>query len=192
MQDVIVGIQARMGSSRLPGKVMLDLAGLPMIRRVWDACEGPWERRVLVSEADSSRDLRVYLTTHEMAWESGSELDVLSRYVALAKRRKPLVLVRVCADAPFLNKLWIADAVNECLRASPVFIPGALHAGSWYEWVACGDNCAKEDREHAGAAWFEKYGLTMERVPPDYRMVNTEADLAEARKRLESPRTGEP
>jgi hypothetical protein len=163
-----------------------------MIRRVWDACDGPWERRVLVSDAESSKDLRVWLSRHAMAWEAGSEADVLSRYVELAKRRKPAVLVRVCADAPFLKAAWIADAVAECKRASPVFIPSALHAGAWFDWAAAGHWAAEEDREHAGAAWFEKYGLAMERVPPTYRMVNTLEDLLAARRDLETPRTDEP
>src|SRR5688572_3667966 len=70
---VIVGIQARMGSTRLPGKVMADLRGKPMIRRVWNACAGPWRRMVLTTNKEEDDALCAYLKDQGMDYRRGSE-----------------------------------------------------------------------------------------------------------------------
>lgn len=171
---VIVGIQARMGSSRLPGKVLMDLGGAPMIRRVWGACEGPWERVVLTTIKESDDPLCAYLDSQGMPYRRGSENDVLSRYAEVALTRKPSCLVRVCADAPFLRSEWIKAAVDQ---DEAVFVPNALHAGAWHVWAMAHRYAEPSDWEHAGAAWFERNALRMELVPSGYRMVNAQEDL---------------
>lgn len=180
---VLVGIQARMSSTRLPGKVLLDICGKPMLHRVWDACVGPWERCILTSVKEEDDAIESYCWGNKMRCQRGSLNDVLSRYVILSESR-PSCLVRVCADAPFLQASWIADAIACCVRThSPVFVPGALHAGHWTHWRQAEEWCEPSDIEHAGHNWFEKSGVRLERVPPNYITVNTQEDLEEARRR---------
>lgn len=175
---VICAIQARLGSTRLPGKVMADIGGLPMIRRVWNACDGPWERVVLTTLKASDDPLCAYLEAHGMAYRRGSESDVLSRYAEVALTLKPSYLVRVCADAPFMRSEWIKAAVDQ---DEAVFVPNALHAGAWHVWAMAHRYAAPDDWQHAGAAWFERNALRLELVPESYRMVNTQEDLEAAR-----------
>ena len=180
---VIVGIQARMSSSRLPGKVLMDLGGAPMISRVWDACSSQFERVVLTSHDTTDDYLAAWLAGMLYGYRRGSLRDVLYRYVALAHERSPSVLVRVCGDAPFMEKRWIWKAVEECEKTEePVFVPGALHCGSMEDWLRCSDETDAEDREHAGAAWFEIYGRTLNLVPQGYFSVNTKEDMEKAKK----------
>lgn len=186
--SVLVGIQARMSSERLPGKVMMDLHGKPMIQRVYEACWMPAERIVLTSKDKSDDPLVHWLLGMAIDHRRGSLDDVLSRYVAVAREKNPDVLVRVCGDAPFLEKRWIWRAVEHCEKHDePVFVPGALHCGTPEHWIRCSEATPRNDpdREHAGAAWFEIYGRTIECVPHDtYMTVNTKEELEEARRRL--------
>lgn len=188
---IIVAIQARMNSSRLPGKVLADLGGQPMIRRVWDACLGPWQRMVLTTQKPEDDVLCAYLKEQGMVFRRGSEPDVLSRYAQVAFFDKPHCLVRVCGDAPFLQASWIEAAVK---ANQAVFVPKALHAGSWIVWDEANRWAAPYDWEHAGAHWFEEHALLMDLVTdPLYRMVNTPEDLEEARSQFAgSPSPGQP
>lgn len=103
---IVVIVQARMGSNRLPGKVLEDLCGAPVIAHVLararaipgieDVCcavpEGAADDRL----ADIARRLGAVVTR-------GSEADVLSRYVTAARACKATVVIRVTADCPVLD-----------------------------------------------------------------------------------------
>lgn len=178
---IIIGIQARLGSSRLPKKVLADLGGKPMLRRVWDACEGPWRRMVLTTIKREDDELCEWMKSEGMEYRRGSEPDVLSRYAQVANSEKPHCLVRVCGDAPFLQADWIKAAVAE---DQMVFVPQALHAGSWIAWEEANRYAMPCDWEHAGYHWFEEKAKRLDLVPPDYFSVNTPEDLERARQRL--------
>jgi len=178
--SVVIGIQARTSSTRLPGKILMDLGGKPMIERVWDAVWGPFERYILTSKDPSDDDFCRCMQAHNIAHRRGSLANVLSRYTALAKEKRPDVLVRVCGDAPFLDRRWIFRAVD-LAEAGPVFVPGALHAGRVEDWLDCEEQCDDDDREHAGARWFEDRGAILDLVPPTYFTVNTMAEMERAR-----------
>lgn len=182
--SVAVGIQARVSSTRLPGKVLMDLGGKPMIERVWDACWGPFDRVILTSKDPTDDDFCRCMKAHNIAHRRGSLANVLSRYTALAKEKRPDVLVRVCGDAPFLDRRWIFKAVD-LAEAGPVFVPGALHAGRVEDWLDCEEQCDEEDKEHAGAYWFEDRGVILDLVPKDYRSINTMEDMIWARQQWE-------
>ena len=53
MQDFIVVIPARYGSSRLPGKPLADIAGRPMVARVWDQARRSSASRVVIATDDA-------------------------------------------------------------------------------------------------------------------------------------------
>lgn len=178
--NVVVAIQARLGSSRLPGKVLMDLGGLPMLRRVWDACQGPWRRVVLTSATAADNPLAQWLEEQRMEYRRGSLEDTLSRYATLASELKPDCLVRVCGDAPFIDARWISHAVS-LVRA---FVPRALHCGSTEDWMEADRSLEPPDWLHAGYYWFEAHAKHLNLVPESYQMVNTQEDLEDARRRL--------
>jgi spore coat polysaccharide biosynthesis protein SpsF len=105
MKKVII-VQARMTSSRLPGKVMMDLAGRPMlsqqIRRL-KACR-EMDEIVIATTTNSTDDPVVALAeTEGLRWFRGSESDVLSRYVGAAHEAKAEIVVRITADCPLID-----------------------------------------------------------------------------------------
>jgi spore coat polysaccharide biosynthesis protein SpsF len=105
MKRVII-IQARMTSTRLPGKVLADLAGRPMLaqqlRRLKHCARA--DEIVVATTTNSSDDRVVELARHEgVGWFRGSEQDVLARYVGAAQYSRADVIARVTADCPLID-----------------------------------------------------------------------------------------
>lgn len=118
---VIAIIQARMGSSRLPGKVLLDIAGQPMLARVVTrTTRATSVHRVLVATTTDASDDPVAACCHSMgiACTRGSLHDVLDRYYEAAKGSKADVIVRITADCPAIDPVLVDDCVNTLLGGS--------------------------------------------------------------------------
>jgi spore coat polysaccharide biosynthesis protein SpsF len=108
-------LQARMTSTRLPGKVLMDLCGEPMLgfelRRLL-AC-GTIDEVVVATTVNAEDDPVVACAERVgVRWFRGSEHDVLSRYVAVAAETQADVVVRVTADCPFLDPAVVDRVVG--------------------------------------------------------------------------------
>jgi len=106
VSKVVLIIQARTGSTRLPGKVMSDISGKPMLWHLIDRVKKC--RNVdLVALATTTR--REDQILKELAEKSGaktycgSEEDVLDRYYQAAKLNGADVVVRITADCPLID-----------------------------------------------------------------------------------------
>ncbi len=108
-------VQARMGSSRLPGKVLIDLGGETVLARVVRRL-----RRcallddIMVATTDSAGDDAIVSECRHLAVSCfrGSEEDVLDRYFQAARVCKADVVVRITSDCPFIDP----DLVEETIR----------------------------------------------------------------------------
>jgi spore coat polysaccharide biosynthesis protein SpsF (cytidylyltransferase family) len=99
-------IQARMGSSRLPGKVMMDLAGQPVLAHVVARAKAaPGVDQVCCAIPDTRADdpLAELAEGLGAVVVRGSEADVLSRYAKAAEATDAERLLRITADCPFLD-----------------------------------------------------------------------------------------
>ncbi len=117
MKTVAV-IQARMGSSRLPGKVMKNLGGAPALAwtvRAAQAAQGIDEVWIATSEAAADDAVADWAAKNRVPVHRGSERDVLARYVGAAKASSADVVVRLTADCPFADPQVIAQTIR--LRA---------------------------------------------------------------------------
>lgn len=113
MTTVII-VQARMTSTRLPGKVLLPLAGEPMLTRLV-------ERLRRVQRADAIVIATTTNTTDDAIAElcaklgvpchRGSELDVLSRYADAARLHGADVVVRITSDCPLIDPALIDQVI---------------------------------------------------------------------------------
>jgi len=118
MKRVII-LQARMTSTRLPGKVLMDVAGRPMLAqqlRRLARCRQADE--IVVATTTNATDDPVVAIAREagVRWFRGSEADVLGRYVGAAREAKADVVVRVTADCPLIDPEE-SDRVIEALVA---------------------------------------------------------------------------
>lgn len=115
--SVVAIVQARMTSSRFPGKVLAELAGAPMLaqelRRL--AAARSIGEIVVATTRNAADDPVAALADVEGARVfRGDEHDVLGRYVAAAREARADVVVRITADCPLLDP-GVVDRVVEAL-----------------------------------------------------------------------------
>lgn len=117
---VVAIIQARMGSSRLFGKVMKPIAGRPMIHHVVQRTgriEGVDEVVVATSSRAVERPLVEYVSSMDKArLFRGSEPDVLQRYYHAARSCEADVVMRITADCPLLSPRESSKVLKKYLR----------------------------------------------------------------------------
>jgi spore coat polysaccharide biosynthesis protein SpsF (cytidylyltransferase family) len=119
---VIVIAQARMGSNRLPGKVLKDLCGAPVIAHVLArarAIPGIDGVCCAVPEGPGDDPLADTATRLGALVARGSESDVLSRYLAAARMCNASVVIRVTADCPVLDPQVSGRVLSEFLVHRP-------------------------------------------------------------------------
>ncbi len=104
--SVVAIIQARMGSTRLPGKVLADLAGRPLLERVVERARAiPGVARVVVATTVEEPDQAVMRLARALDVDAfaGSSEDVLDRYYGAACKVGASTIVRITADCPLLD-----------------------------------------------------------------------------------------
>ncbi len=101
--NIVAIIQGRMGSSRLPGKVMVDIAGKPMLFHVVNRIRKA-KKIDLVAVATSMHasddPISHYCSEEHISCFRGSEEDVLDRFYQAAKHFRADVIVRLTSDCP--------------------------------------------------------------------------------------------
>lgn len=119
----VVGIvQARMGSTRLPGKVLMDISSQPMLARVMQrlALSERLEARVVATSHLAQDDPIAELCEREgYACYRGHPHDLLDRYYRAAEQQGAGVVVRVTADCPLLDPHLVDEIVLAFLQADP-------------------------------------------------------------------------
>ena len=104
--SVGIVIQARMGSSRLPGKVLRPIAGKPLLGHIVGRLEALRSAAtVVVATSDLAADDAIadWCKTQGTACFRGSEEDVLERYCQCARRHAFTQVVRLTGDNPFTD-----------------------------------------------------------------------------------------
>ena len=116
---VVAIIQGRMSSSRLPGKILADIAGQPMLQRVFmrTSRAASVTETIFATTTDSSDDpVAEYCDFSGIPFTRGSQFDVLDRYYQTAKQAKADVVVRITADCPVIDPALIEDVVRTLLE----------------------------------------------------------------------------
>jgi glutamate-1-semialdehyde 2,1-aminomutase len=112
---IVVIVQARMGSSRLPNKVMKPIDGIPMIELLLSRLARATEvDQIIVATSVDERNFPLVEHVRKLGYicEQGSENDVLDRYMQAAKNHNADVLVRITGDCPLVDP----ELVDEVLR----------------------------------------------------------------------------
>ncbi len=115
--SVLCVIQARTGSTRLPGKVLQDLGGRPILRFMLDRL-APLSARVVVATSSLERDDPV-AEIARVAGRSvvrGSESDVLSRFVDALDAHPADHVVRLTADCPLTDPVLVEAVIARHLE----------------------------------------------------------------------------
>ena len=114
---IVAIVQARMGSSRLPGKVLKLINGIPVIELLLLRLS----KSKLIDQivlATSNTDTDIPLADHvrklKFSCSQGSENDVLERFYDAAREHNADVVVRITGDCPFVD----ADLVDQVIAVS--------------------------------------------------------------------------
>lgn len=121
-RTVMAIIQARMGSTRLPGKILADLGGKPMLCRVVErARRASTLDGVLVATTTLAADDAVEALCRQHGYDvsRGHPTDVLDRYYQAARSARVDVVVRLTADCPVIDPAVIDQVVGAFLAADP-------------------------------------------------------------------------
>jgi spore coat polysaccharide biosynthesis protein SpsF len=113
--NVVAIVQARVGSTRLPAKVLLDLGGATALQRCLDRVrriEGV--REVIVATTTNPEDDLIVSVCHRLGVRStrGSAEDVLLRYVEAGRSSKAEAIVRCTSDCPLLDPTQASRVVQ--------------------------------------------------------------------------------
>jgi glutamate-1-semialdehyde 2,1-aminomutase len=160
---IVVAIaQARMGSSRLPGKVMRQIGGMPMIGLLLHRLSLATRVDKIVvttSQNPNNAPLVEYVQGRGIACETGSEDDVLDRYVRAARSHKADVVVRITGDCPLVDAALVDEVIGRFEAAevdyfsntAPPTYPDGLDIEVFTMAAlerAAGEATAVYDREH--------------------------------------------
>ena len=118
---VVATVEARMASSRLPGKVMRELLGMPVLHRVVERIsQAKAVKEVIVATSVNPADnvIADYCKAYSLAYYRGSEDDVLERVVKAAARFGGDVIVQLGADNPFYDPDIIDQLVGIYLKGN--------------------------------------------------------------------------
>ena len=116
--NVVALIQGRMSSSRLPGKVLRDIAGKPMLERVVSRVRqaASLTQTAVVTSVEASDDpILAFCQALGIPCQRGSLNDVLDRYYQAARALQADVVVRVTADCPLIDPGLIDELVTDFL-----------------------------------------------------------------------------
>jgi len=118
-----------MSSTRLPSKVLQDIAGQPMLARVvLRTRRARSVSQVVIATTTDPADDAIfdYCRTHGFPVFRGSQFDVLDRYYQAARLYQAEVLVRLTADCPLMDPAEIDHVVDEFERAGVDFAANRL------------------------------------------------------------------
>lgn len=107
-------IQARLGSTRLPGKILKDFyGGKTLLETVIENLKKTGAKIIVATSVNPNNDkLETFLKERNITVFRGSEDDVLSRFIEAAEANGVDGIVRICSDNPF----WIGTEWQTLLK----------------------------------------------------------------------------
>jgi spore coat polysaccharide biosynthesis protein SpsF len=146
-------IQARSGSTRLPGKILKPVAGAPLLQRMLErVCAASSADEVIVATTQLPDDDAIVSVAAAagVPYVRGHATDLLDRHVAAARAVDADVVVKIPSDCPLVDPETI-DHVIDAFDAAPCDYLSNLHPASWP------DGCDVEVMSRAAleVAWRE-------------------------------------
>lgn len=131
-------VQARMSSSRLPGKSLMAIAGLPLVGHVTHRLKASRHIAaiVLATSTNPADDaLAVWADANGIRCVRGPEDDVLGRFALAAEACDPDIIVRVNADAPLIDPAFIDAMLDAMIAEDADFVMLAAGARALHDGV---------------------------------------------------------
>lgn len=129
---VVAIIQARMNSSRLPGKVLKEISGTPMLLHVINRARRASsvdELMVATTQDESDDAIESICNQYGIPVYRGSQYDVLDRYYQAALQANAEVIIRITADCPLIDPEEIDRTVDAFFNSGVDFAANRLPWG---------------------------------------------------------------
>ena len=177
-------IQARMSSIRLPGKVLMSISGRPMLERVCDRVmqSGAVKKVVIATSSDASDDpIEHFCCLRNFSYFRGALDDVAGRFLSVIQREGAEEFIRISADSPLIDPKLIDRAVEEYGQGKYDLVTNVLHRtypkGQSVELIRStsfrqmyAGLIDQNDREHVTKAFY--------RNSSDYKIKNFSAEIS--------------
>ena len=116
---VVAIVQARMGSTRLPNKVLKTICGQPMIGLLLARLSCSREiHEIVVATSRNPRNVPLIECVENLGYScvKGSESDVLERYVEAAEKHRADIVVRITGDCPLIDPELVDETIQKFIE----------------------------------------------------------------------------
>jgi spore coat polysaccharide biosynthesis protein SpsF (cytidylyltransferase family) len=190
---IIAAVPVRMSSSRLPGKVLTEVAGKPLLGHLLDRLSR--SRRldgvvVATSIQPENDEIEAYCSSRGTSCYRGDENDVLSRLLGAYEDAGATVGVEIFGDCPLVDPLIVDSMIERYLSADPQFdFVGNDLTTTWppgFEVEVFSIKALVDAAAACGDLAFREHGtLFIRQNPKRYRLCNVEAPAVFRRPELE-------
>ncbi len=177
-------VQARMSSIRLPGKVLMSISGQPMLERVCDRVmqSGAVKKVVIATSSHESDDpIEHFCYLRNFSYFRGALDDVAGRFLSVIQREGAEEFIRISADSPLIDPKLIDRAVEEYGHGKYDLVTNVLHRtypkGQSVELIRSAPFrqmyaglIDQNDREHVTRAFYRNLS--------DYKIKNFSAEVS--------------
>jgi glutamate-1-semialdehyde 2,1-aminomutase/spore coat polysaccharide biosynthesis protein SpsF len=126
---IVAIIQARMGSTRLPGKVLMEVCGKPLLWHVVNRVSySKYISQIVIATSTNPKDdeIEKFAKKYKLKVFRGSENDCLDRYYKAAKKYKADIIARITADCPLICPEIIDRVIAEFKKNNSDYVSNSI------------------------------------------------------------------
>jgi spore coat polysaccharide biosynthesis protein SpsF len=126
---IVCSIEARMKSTRLPGKVLEEVCGKPILLHIIERVRRSKKvDHIVVATTTSSHDDKIvdFCNLNNISFYRGSEEDVLDRLVECHRFMRSDIIVEITGDSPFVDPEVIDETVSAFISSSADYVSNTL------------------------------------------------------------------
>lgn len=127
---IVAIVQARMGSTRFPNKVMRIIQGYPMIELIFRRLSRSKRLdRIVLATSSNDNNHALLSCVDKLGYSAymGSENDVLDRFYQAAKLYKADVVVRITGDCPLVDSKLVDNLIDEFMEKEVDYLSNTIH-----------------------------------------------------------------
>ncbi len=128
-KKITVLIQARTGSNRLPGKVLAEIEGKPLIWHVINRVKqikSVQQIAIITTKKDDDKILLDFAEKNEIIGFAGEESDVLDRHYQCAKNISAEPIIRITSDCPLIDPFLVEEIIQFFLKNNYDYVSNVL------------------------------------------------------------------
>ena len=137
---VLAIIQARTGSKRLPGKVLMKIINKPILTHIIESLRLSKQiNKIIVATTKLPEDNKIEKLCKDLNIECfrGSDIDVLDRFYSCAQFFEGDLIVRLTGDNPLLDPTIIDEIIEVCKKSECDYATNVLHPTYPYGFSSC-------------------------------------------------------